>query len=111
MASINKTTRYALFVHFENRDCVKRYISEAGAVVHTTIDSMDEPSTSEIVFEATRKQIKELKRSIYDKALIDSMCFKRTGNDRYKRIWSKSVPIYTLPPINKVKQDFGYEVQ
>lgn len=111
MRLMTKTTRYALFVPFENRDGVKRYISESGAVIHTTIDSMDEPSTSEIVFEATRQQIKELERSIYGKALIDSMCYKCAGHDSYKRIWSKSVPIHTLSPNNKNKQDFGYEVQ
>ncbi len=111
MGILNKVTRYALFVPFENKDGVKRYISEAGAIIHTTIDSMDEPSTSEIVFEATRKQMKELRRSIYDKALIDSMCFKSTGNDSYKRIWAKSVPIYTMAANDQIKRDLRYDVR
>lgn len=111
MGILNKTKRYALLVQLEHKDDAKNYISETGATIHTTIDSIDEPSMSEIVFEATHKQIKKLKRSIYDRTLIDNMCFKRIRNDRYKRIWEKSVPIYTLPPIDKFKRDFGYEVQ
>lgn len=111
MGILNRTKRYALFVQFEHKDDAKNYISETGATIHTTIDSIDETSTSEIIFEATRKQVKELKRSIYDRTLIDNMCFKYTGDGVYKRIWTKSVPIYTLPPIDKFKRDFGYEVQ
>ena len=111
MAIWNRTKRYALFVQFEHKDDAKNYISETGATIHTTIDSIDEQSTSEIIFEATRKQLKQLKGRIYDRALIDNICYKCIGDGCYTRIWAKAVPIYTLSDIAKYKPDFGYEVR